>query len=201
MCGTPQTVAREARRRKEREMNKPIPLYTFCGSKMDLNNFDAEGVTIAQIARGLGNLCRYNGQVRSFYSVAEHSILLCHYFKDKGCSVEMQQFALMHDASEAFIGDVVYHLKPMIPGFKVMEENILEEIFGKFSIYPDTDEEDALHKADRAICIDEMYHLCAAVDPILFENGHQPLHVQPVPLTPKAAITAFIVEAKRLKLC
>lgn len=182
-------------------MRKKLPLYTICGSQVDMNNFNAKGVTIEQIATGLGNTCRYNGQVRKFYSVAEHSILLSQYFKEQGHPQRMQIFALMHDASEAFIGDIVYHLKAEMPGFKEIEERIINEILPEFGIFPSEEEEELLHVADRCICIDEMYHLCAAIDPILFTNGHQPLHIQPAPLTPEEAIEAFIVEAKRLNLC
>lgn len=182
-------------------MYKSVPLFTFCGSEMDLNNFSAEEVTIEQIATGLGNTCRYNGQVRRFYSVAEHSVLLSQYFRDQGYPKSMQVFALMHDSSEAFIGDIVYHLKSEIPEFKVMEWRIIEKIFDKFSIYPSTDEEEALHQADRRICIDEMYNLCKNIDPVLFEKGYQPLHVEIQALPPEEAIASFIIEAHRLKLC
>lgn len=182
-------------------MRKKVPLYTFCGSKMDLNNFDATGMTIEEIARGLGNLCRYNGQVKEFYSVAEHSVILSRYFQIQGEGLSLQRHALMHDAAEAFIGDIVYHLKAMMPDFKEMEGRILDSIYKEFNLQPTEEEEKLLHEADRCICIDEMYHLMGAIDPVVFKNGRQPLHVKPDAWPPAIAIDEFIKRAKHLKLC
>jgi 5'-deoxynucleotidase YfbR-like HD superfamily hydrolase len=65
--------------------------------------------TIDDIAHGLANICRYSGQCSSFYSVAEHSILVSE--TAKGFEFE----ALLHDAAEAFLGDITRPLKQMLP--------------------------------------------------------------------------------------
>src|SRR5258708_39476115 len=64
---------------------------------------------IEDIAHGLANICRYAGQCKRFYSVAEHSILVSQ--TAKGFEYE----ALLHDAAEAFVGDISRPLKQMLP--------------------------------------------------------------------------------------
>lgn len=58
-------------------------------------------ISIKEIASNLSNICRFNGATGSFYSVAEHSVLVSNL-----CS-QFQKEALLHDASEAFTGDIV----------------------------------------------------------------------------------------------
>lgn len=64
-------------------------------------------VDLGDIAVALANLCRFTGHTKAFYSVAQHS-LLCSIL----CPVEMQFAALMHDAAEAYLGDVARPMKP-----------------------------------------------------------------------------------------
>jgi hypothetical protein len=66
-------------------------------------------IHIADIAHGLANQCRFNGQTRRFYSVAEHSVLASYIVP-----MEDRFEALMHDAAEAYVGDMIRPLK-MIP--------------------------------------------------------------------------------------
>src|SRR5689334_25068051 len=65
--------------------------------------------TIEDIAHGLANICRYSGQCRRFYSVAEHALLVA----ETAAGFELE--ALMHDAAEAFLGDITRPLKQMLP--------------------------------------------------------------------------------------
>lgn len=84
--------------------------------------------TIDDIAHGLANICRYSGQCSSFYSVAEHSILVSEIAK--GFEYE----ALLHDAAEAFLGDITRPLKQMLPEYKRIETEVEEAILDRFGI-------------------------------------------------------------------
>ena len=84
--------------------------------------------TIEDIAQGLANICRYSGQCSRFYSVAEHSILVSEVAE--GFEFE----ALLHDAAEAFMGDITRPLKQMLPEYKRIEREVEHAIFGRFGV-------------------------------------------------------------------
>jgi uncharacterized protein len=84
--------------------------------------------TIEDIAHGLANICRYSGQCSSFYSVAEHSILV----SETAIGFEFE--ALLHDAAEAFLGDITRPLKQMLPEYKRIEANVERAILDRFGV-------------------------------------------------------------------
>jgi hypothetical protein len=84
--------------------------------------------TIEDIAHGLSNICRYSGQCNGFYSVAEHSLLV----SETVIGFELE--ALMHDAAEAFLGDITRPLKQMLPEYKRIEGEVERAIFSRFGI-------------------------------------------------------------------
>jgi hypothetical protein len=111
-------------------------LQTFTGKKIDLINPTREMVDIEDIAQSLSMICRYNGHCRDFYSVAEHSVMV----EAMGSQILLRQILLrreaernsgrlsappkptseivqqslsllLHDAAEAYIGDITTPLK------------------------------------------------------------------------------------------
>jgi hypothetical protein len=84
--------------------------------------------TIEDIAHGLAHICRYSGQCNGFYSVAEHSLLV----SETATGFELE--ALMHDAAEAFLGDITRPLKQMLPDYKRIEGDVERAIFSRFGI-------------------------------------------------------------------
>lgn len=77
-----------------------------------------EDVRIADIAHALSMICRYGGAVRWFYSVAEHSVHVSHMVPP-----EQALEALLHDASEAYCGDLITPIKcsGMLEEYRRME--------------------------------------------------------------------------------
>lgn len=110
-------------------------IQTFTGIKFDILNPTIEMICIEDIAHGLSNICRYGGQSKNFYSVAEHSWWISIELL-KGLNPQFQLAGLMHDAAEAYIGDMVRPLKHsgMMEFFRETEDCIEELICEKFQI-------------------------------------------------------------------
>jgi uncharacterized protein len=97
------------------------------GNLFDLANPDASDFTLHDIAWGMAHVCRFAGQVSRFYSVAEHCVLV-----SKLVPPEYRRAALLHDASEAFIGDVSRPLKAMLPDYRAIEAQVELAVFRRF---------------------------------------------------------------------
>jgi hypothetical protein len=108
----------------------------------------AEEIEIEDIAHSLSMQCRYAGHCVRFYSVAEHSVLLARYFLDKG-NPEVALYALLHDASEAFLVDVPRPIKPFLPGYKEAEARVMAAVCDRFGLPHEMPPE--VHGADSAI--------------------------------------------------
>lgn len=80
-------------------------IETFTGKAVDFDAVKAGDICIEDVAHALGNLCRFVGHTREFYSVAQHSVLV-----SLG-SAPYPVHGLLHDAAEAYIGDLSYPLK------------------------------------------------------------------------------------------
>jgi hypothetical protein len=88
-----------------------------------------EDVDIRDIAHALSLLCRYNGHVTRFYSVAEHCIHLSH-----AVAPEHALWALLHDATEAYVGDMIRPLKRSMPDYVLAEDQVMVAIAQKFGL-------------------------------------------------------------------
>jgi len=93
-------------------------LWLSSGRVVDVLRPRVYDVDFNDIAHGLARVQRFGGQAHSeFYSVADHSVLV-----SRLCSPKNALLGLMHDASEAFIGDVVTPLKSQLPAYYDIEE-------------------------------------------------------------------------------
>lgn len=109
---------------------------------------DASNYTIDDIAHGLSNTCRYAGQCKRFYSVAEHSVLVSQELETE------KMEGLFHDAAEAFIGDVTRPLKSMLGQYAYIEDLILKDVFRRLNLnWPLTEN---IHIADLSVMAAEI---------------------------------------------
>lgn len=109
-------------------------IATGSGRYFDYSNPTVDQIEIDCIAQALSNICRFGGHCR-FYSVAEHSIHCCDLAKAKQPKdFEFQFAALMHDAAEAYTGDMCKPLKIIMPEFREMESAIEAVVFAKFKV-------------------------------------------------------------------
>lgn len=86
-------------------------IETFTGKRFYPLEPESRDVDILDIAHPLANICRFNGHSTRFYSVAEHSILMCEFARKMGhCGENLITF-LLHDAHEAYVGDLTRPFK------------------------------------------------------------------------------------------
>lgn len=104
-------------------------IQTYSGKKFDFLNPTEASFDLQDIAHSLSCLCRFNGHTQRFYSVAEHCVVMSGLV-----SPEAAQGALMHDAAEAYIGDISTPLKNQAPKLCDLETDILTAICARFNI-------------------------------------------------------------------
>jgi len=111
-------------------------ILTLSGKQFSLFEPTPEMIDIRDIAAGLSNKGHFSGLTPSFFSIAQHSIMVCDEFSflyphnDPG----LKLLALLHDAAEAYIGDMIKPLKVRIPQFVEVEENIMKAICTKYEM-------------------------------------------------------------------
>jgi 5'-deoxynucleotidase YfbR-like HD superfamily hydrolase len=106
-------------------------ILTHSGRQFDLLNPTAAMISPRDIAHSLANLCRFNGHTREHYSVAQHSLIVCDLVPTK-----YQLSALIHDATEAYLGDMTRPLKALMPEFREAEQRVWHAVCDRFNIEP-----------------------------------------------------------------
>lgn len=95
------------------------------GAVFDPLNINRDVLGVEVIAHALANICRFGGHMRQFYSVAQHSV---HVSQLVPAQFALQ--ALLHDAPEAFLGDIPSPLKntPEFSGYRDAEDRAWNQI-------------------------------------------------------------------------
>ena len=119
----------------------------------------ADDIHLPDIARGLARQCRYGGQTERYYSVAEHSLILARYFHHKGCPVNVCLAALLHDAAEAYVGDIRRPIKALAPELEQYEMVILDMIMQHCGVEVTREEWQMIMRADTDIIYNEYISL------------------------------------------
>lgn len=125
----------------------------------------------SDIAHALSLLCRYGGHIDRFYSVAEHCVLM-----SQAVAPENALVALLHDATEAYVGDVVRPLKRQLPGYKVIEDRVWYTIAVRFGL--DVMVPAEVKEADNRILITERLALMPKAERWGVDEDYAPLEVE-----------------------
>lgn len=136
---------------------KNDPYLTYSEVEIDVENPKKEMFNIQDIARGLSNECRFNGQIRIFYCVAQHSVAVARLLKT--WSVDSQynitpavvMAGLLHDASEAYLKDIPSPVKKLIPQYKEIEQRFMTAIYERFGVVLTEEQEHLIKLADEQI--------------------------------------------------
>jgi hypothetical protein len=110
-------------------VTQPAWIQTRDGGRFDLLDPDPALIDVEAIAHSLGMLCRFTGHVDRFLSVAQHSVLVSHL-----CPPEHALTGLLHDATEAFVGDVASPLKRLLPAYQEIEQRIWVAVTEAFDL-------------------------------------------------------------------
>lgn len=168
-----------------RDIIKNPWLQTFSGRVVDLINPTVDDILLIDIAHSLSQLCRFTGSTTAFYSVAQHAVLV-----SRLVSPQNALWALHHDSSEAFIGDISKPLKLYLNGrYTELEKRFMRVICDKFGM--SHEEPDEVAVADRIMLVTERkYLLLEQEEP--WPYTEQPLSEKIIPWSPRIAKSEFL---------
>lgn len=104
-------------------------MQTYTGRMVDLSRFSVEDVRLSDISHALSLINRFTGHSRVPYSVAQHSVMV-----SKLTAPENALWGLLHDASEAYLGDVARPLKALLPEYRELEDHVQRVIATAFRL-------------------------------------------------------------------
>jgi len=106
-------------------------IRTYSGLYIDVFDPQPHQICIEDIAHGLAMRCRFGGHTKSFHTVAEHCVFIADMVPQ-----HLKLQALLHDASEAYIGDMPTPIKRAMPDYLKVEATLMEAIGRKFGFDP-----------------------------------------------------------------
>lgn len=182
-------------------------IQTYRGHAFSLEPNGTRVYDLEDIAHALGNLCRFTGHSRRFYSVAEHSLLVAveawAALMKHGCELEEanagRRLGLFHDASEAYLGDVSRPLKrlPGMGAYRELEAILEREISARFGLSTDVAIRAVVKRADNDLLAAEREQVFAeSVRPKEWEWLPPPAPVSIEFLPPEVAATRWLQAAK-----
>ncbi len=129
--------------------------YTYSGQVLDLYNLKPSEIELETIAHSLAHQCRFNGHTKEFYSVAQHSILVSEWLPDW-----LKMAGLLHDAAEAYIGDIITPLKYEHYDIWCKEELVQDVINEVFEVQEEAKEgKEIIKQADKRVFLTEVRDL------------------------------------------
>ena len=172
----------------------PEPYVGTWSGKL-LHPWDAkpEEICIEDIAHALSMQCRFNGHISVFSSVAEHSVIMSNLVESG-----LELAALLHDAAEAYIGDMPHPLKTSghLDAFVALDESITRVICATFNVEYGQTQDPELKALDRRLCATEAREFFQEIPG--WTVKYKDTVLKPEGLTPKAAEKQFLTRFKEL---
>lgn len=134
-------------------------IITYKKQRIDPIHPDKDAILIEDIAHALSRICRANGQLPIFFSVAQHSILCCNEAIERGYSQKICLACLLHDASESYMADIVRPVKKNLDAYIKIEKNLQDTIYEKFTGNLSEEERIIVSKIDDAMLYQEFFIL------------------------------------------
>lgn len=165
-------------------------ISTYNGEFFDFAKPEDYNFDIETIAHALSHICRYGGHSNWFYSVAEHSV-----YVSRVVPPELALCGLLHDASEAFVGDMPSPLKALCPEYREIEERVQAALAAHYDLpYPFPSE---IHLADKALYKSEREQITNVADNV-WHTDIKPASVRIACLSSKKAKNLFLSRFEEL---
>lgn len=127
-------------------------INTYTGKNLYFLDPDPGNIVLEDIAHGLAFNCRFGGHTKRYYSIALHSLNVSERLGKMGHGSMLQFYGLLHDAAEAYMGDVPAPIKSNLEKFREIEERILKALWNAFGVSPPSDEQwKKVKQADRKL--------------------------------------------------
>lgn len=142
-------------------------IQTFSGGRFSPAKPDFTTIRINDIAHALSNICRFGGHTQAFYSVAQHCVLVSEHVRNTvhdGCPIRL--LALLHDAAEAYIGDIPRPLKGQIFDVESIERDVMEAVVRRFNLSEDSFALNMIRNADLMALATERRDLMTPTDDV-----------------------------------
>lgn len=182
-------------------------VQTYMQRTFRIDHPDPRDVNIRDIAHALSLQCRFNGHVREFYSVAQHSLIVSdvaqrlHEEEPESAHANAALAGLLHDAHEAYIGDLVRPVKAFIAerwDWTLMEERAEFAVTQAFHLDCRPSRLECVKRADMLALATEARDLLPG-GPISWKTQlPDPLPETIVPMSPGDAEQAFL---RRFEIC
>ena len=171
-------------------------ICTYLGNRFYPLEGRIDQIHLEDIAHGLAFQCRFNGQTSAFFSIAQHSLIVADVVSE--LHPELRLAALLHDASEAYLGDVVKPLKILLPNYKELESRVENDIAVAFGL------ESLMHplikNADMVSLATEKRDLMPhSAEDWSYLEGFEALPTPIEPMSPEQAKRAFLIEVNKAR--
>jgi uncharacterized protein len=183
-----------------RSESHPGFVATSTGRLFDVVNPRPEEIEIEEIAHALSQINRFGGHTKFPYSVAQHSGLcaaVCEHIHPG--KPELALACLLHDAAEAYCGDVIRPIKRLIASaYRPLENRIQAAIWQRFELQVDWQMEAAIKAIDDSVVMEESRALMHGSQDWNWE-GVTPANINIIQMTPAQVRTAFLMKFSRCR--
>jgi predicted HD phosphohydrolase len=177
-------------------------IQTFSGRRFSPLEPDPDAIDVVDIAHALAHHCRFGGHCRAYYSVAQHSCVVADAVEATGADADTVLHALLHDASEAYLGDLPHPLKhrsALGAFYREVEEPLQAAVLARFGLTAEPPP--IVKEMDRAALAAERAALMVAADDEWWPElaGVTPLDVPIEPWDSERAAAEFLARYEALR--
>lgn len=169
-------------------------LQTYTGRAFSLTAPQASEIEVLDVAHALAMTCRYGGHVHAFYSVAQHCVLV-----SRAAPEHLAFAGLLHDAHEAYLGDLVRDLKRALrlsscgrSDYDNLAARLDFEIEARFGLPTGSLSSAEIKRYDLVVLATEKRDLMRGHREWAVQRTHEVLPERIVPLDPRAAERLFL---------